>query len=177
MEEMMGKLRRTHGCGEVTEPGMQVVVGGFVQRVRKLGNLMFITLRDRSGVVQLAFGDDTDRELFEKAASCHSEYVLLVKGTAVQRESINPDMPTGRIEIKPEELRILARAETTPFVIGDEVNANEDLRLKYRYLDLRRAPLQQNLILRHKIAKCAREYFYAHDFIEIETPMMMKSTP
>ncbi len=177
MEEMMGKLRRTHGCGEVTEPGMQVVVGGFVQRVRKLGNLMFITLRDRSGVVQLAFGDDTDREMFEKAASCHSEYVLLVKGTAVQRESINPDMPTGRIEIKPEELRILARAETTPFVIGDEVNANEDLRLKYRYLDLRRAPLQQNLILRHKIAKCAREYFYAHDFIEIETPMMMKSTP
>lgn len=173
----MGNLRRTHGCGEVTDPGMEVVVGGFVQKVRKLGNLMFITLRDRSGVVQLAFGDDTDREMFDKAASCHSEYVLLVKGTAVQRESINPDMPTGRIEIKPSELRILAKAETTPFVVSDEVSANEDLRLKYRYLDLRRAPLQHNLMMRHKIAKCAREYFYANDFIEIETPMMMKSTP
>ena len=91
MAESMGNLRRTHGCGEVTDPGMEVVVGGFVQKVRKLGNLMFITLRDRSGVVQLAFGDDTDREMFDKAASCHSEYVLLVKGTAVQRESINPD--------------------------------------------------------------------------------------
>lgn len=177
MAESMGNLRRTHGCGEVTDPGMEVVVGGFVQKVRKLGNLMFITLRDRSGVVQLAFGDDTDREMFDKAASCHSEYVLLVKGTAVQRESINPDMPTGRIEIKPSELRILAKAETTPFVVSDEVSANEDLRLKYRYLDLRRAPLQHNLMMRHKIAKCAREYFYANDFIEIETPMMMKSTP
>lgn len=177
MAETMGNLRRTHGCGEVTKPDMQVVVGGFVQKVRKLGNLMFITLRDRSGVVQLAFNQDTDREMFDKAASCHGEYVLLVKGISVLRESPNPDMPTGNIEIMPEELRILAKAETTPFVISDEVNANEDLRLKYRYLDLRRAPLQQNLIMRHKIAKCAREYFYANDFVEIETPMMMKSTP
>ena len=169
MKETMGELRRTHGCGEVTEPGMQVVVGGFVQNVRNKNKIIFIVLRDRTGAVQMVFDENTDPELFEKAASCRSEYVLLVKGTSVTREAINPDMPTGRIEIRVEELRILAKADPTPFLIMDEVNAGEELRLKYRYLDLRRAP--------HKIAKCAREYFYAHDFIEIETPMMMRSTP
>ena len=177
MKETMGELRRTHGCGEVTEPGMQVVVGGFVQNVRNKNKIIFIVLRDRTGAVQMVFDENTDPELFEKAASCRSEYVLLVKGTSVTREAINPDMPTGRIEIRVEELRILAKADPTPFLIMDEVNAGEELRLKYRYLDLRRAPLQRNLIMRHKIAKCAREYFYAHDFIEIETPMMMRSTP
>ncbi len=177
MAESMGNLRRTHGCGEVTEPGMNVVVGGFVQKVRNKGKLIFIVLRDRSGCVQLVFDDTTAPEIFEKAASCHSEYVLMAKGTSIPRESINPDMPTGRIELKVEELRILAKSETPPFVVSDETNVNEELRLKYRYLDLRRAPLQQNLIMRHKIAQCAREYFYANDFIEIETPMMMKSTP
>ncbi|MDE5563862.1 MAG: aspartate--tRNA ligase [Oscillospiraceae bacterium] len=177
MAESMGNLRRTHGCGEVTEPGMQVVVGGFVQYMRNKNKVIFIVLRDRSGEVQLVFNDESDRAIFEKAATVKSEYVLLVKGTAVERQDINPNMKTGRIEIIAEELRILAKAETTPFVIMDDTNAGEDLRLKYRYLDLRRPTLQKNLIMRHKIAKCAREYFYANDFIEIETPMMMKSTP
>ncbi len=177
MAESMGNLRRTHGCGEVTEPGMQVTVGGFVQYMRNKNKVIFIVLRDRSGEVQLVFNDETDRAIFEKAASVKNEYVLLVKGTAVQRQDVNPNMKTGMIEIVAEDLRILSKAEPLPFVISNETNVNEELRLQYRYLDLRRTPLQQNLIMRHKIAKCAREYFYANDFIEIETPMMMKSTP
>ena len=177
MAESMGTLRRTHGCGEVTEPGMHVVVGGFVQYIRNKNKVIFIVLRDRSGEVQLVFNDETDRAIFEKAASCKNEYVLLVKGVSVTRQDINPDMKTGNIEIIAEEIRILAKAESVPFVIMDDTNAGEEQRLKYRYLDLRRPSLQKNLIMRHKIAKCAREYFYANDFIEIETPMMMKSTP
>lgn len=177
MAESMGNLRRTHGCGEVTEPGMQVVVGGFVQYIRNKNKVIFLVLRDRSGEVQLVFNDETDRGIFEKAASCKNEYVLLVKGHSVTRQDINPNMKTGNIEIIAEEIRILAKAEPVPFVIMDDTNAGEEMRLKYRYLDLRRPSLQKNLIMRHKIAKCAREYFYANDFIEIETPMMMKSTP
>ncbi|MDE6087843.1 MAG: aspartate--tRNA ligase [Oscillospiraceae bacterium] len=177
MAESMGNLRRTHGCGEVTEPGMQVVVGGFVQYIRNKNKVIFLVLRDRSGEVQLVFNDETDREIFEKAASCKNEYVLLVKGHSVTRQDINPNMKTGNIEIIAEEIRILAKAEPVPFMIMDDTNAGEEMRLKYRYLDLRRPSLQKNLIMRHKIAKCAREYFYANDFIEIETPMMMKSTP
>lgn len=176
MESMNG-LRRTCYCGDVSEIGSTVVVGGFVQKVRNLGTLIFIDLRDRTGIVQLAFNDSTDREIFEKAASCHSEYVLMAKGVVTKRSSINPDMKTGEVEIIVSELRILAKAQTTPFFITDETKVNEELRLKYRYLDLRRAPLQHNLIMRHKIAQAAREYYYANGFIEIETPMMMKSTP
>ncbi|MGN0632046.1 MAG: aspartate--tRNA ligase [Ruminococcus sp.] len=173
----MNGLRRTCYCGEVSEIGSTVVVGGFVQKVRNLGTLIFIDLRDRTGIVQLAFNDSTDPAIFEKAASCHSEYVLMAKGVVTKRSSINPDMKTGEVEIIVEELRILAKAQTTPFFITDETKVNEELRLKYRYLDLRRAPLQHNLIMRHKIAQAAREYYYANGFIEIETPMMMKSTP
>ena len=176
MESMNG-LRRTCYCGEVSEIGSTVVVGGFVQKVRNLGTLIFIDLRDRTGIVQLAFNDSTDPAIFEKAASCHSEYVLMAKGVVTKRSSINPDMKTGEVEIIEDELRILAKAQTTPFFITDETKVNEELRLKYRYLDLRRAPLQHNLIMRHKIAQAAREYYYANGFIEIETPMMMKSTP
>lgn len=176
MESMNG-LRRTCYCGEVSEIGSTVVVGGFVQKVRNLGTLIFIDLRDRTGIVQLAFNDSTDPAIFEKAASCHSEYVLMAKGVVTKRSSINPDMKTGEVEIIVDELRILAKAQTPPFVITDETKVNEELRLKYRYLDLRRAPLQYNLIMRHKIAQAAREYYYANGFIEIETPMMMKSTP
>lgn len=175
--DQMQQLRRTCYCGEVTKAGETVVVGGFVQKVRNLGNLIFIDLRDRTGVVQLAFNDQTDRAILEKASACHSEYVLMAKGTVVKRASVNPDMKTGEVEILVDDLRILSKAQTPPFEITDETKVNEELRLKYRYLDLRRAPLQQNLILRHKIAQAAREYFYANDFIEIETPMMMKSTP
>ena len=175
--DRMEELRRTCYCGEVTEPGKTVVVGGFVQKVRNLGNLIFMDLRDRTGIVQLAFNDQTAPAVFEKAASCHSEYVVLAKGLVAKRSSVNPDMKTGQVEVLVEDLRVLSKAQTPPFAITDETKTNEELRLKYRYLDLRRAPLQHNLIMRHKIALAAREYFYANDFIEIETPMMMKSTP
>ena len=176
MDNMQG-LKRTHYCGEVLEAGQTVTVGGFCDTVRNKGGIIFIVLRDRTGVVQLTFDDTTDKVLFEKAASCHSEYVVMAKGEVRERESKNDKIPTGHVEIYVTDLRILAKAKTPPFEITAETKVNEELRLKYRYLDLRRAPLQQNLILRHRIAQCAREYFYANGFLEIETPMMMKSTP
>ena len=177
MADSMNGLRRTHYCGEVTQENIEVVVGGFVQKIRDLGNLIFIDLRDKSGIVQLAFNDGTDKAVFEKAASCRSEFVLMAKGVTAKRASINKEIKTGEIEIIVSELRILAKAQTPPFEITNDTKVNEELRLKYRYLDLRRQPLQHNLIMRHKIAQAAREYFYANDFTEIETPMMMKSTP
>lgn len=177
MADNMKGLKRTCYCGEVDGVGKEVVVGGYVQKIRDLGNLIFIDLRDRTGIVQLAFDDGTDRAMFEKASSCRSEYVLLVKGTVRERESKNNDIKTGNIEVYVNDLRILAKAQTTPFEIVDNSNTNEELRLKYRYLDLRRKPLQQNIIMRSKIAKVARDYFYENGFIEIETPMMIKSTP
>ena len=177
MADNMKGLKRTCYCGEVEGVGKEVVVGGYVQKIRDLGNLIFIDLRDRTGIVQLAFDDGTDRAIFEKASSCRSEYVLLVKGTVRERESKNNDIKTGNIEVYVNDLRILAKAQTSPFEIVDNSNTNEELRLKYRYLDLRRKPLQQNIIMRSKIAKVARDYFYENGFIEIETPMMIKSTP
>ena len=177
MADNMKGLKRTCYCGEVEGVGKEVVVGGYVQKIRDLGNLIFIDLRDRTGIVQLAFDDGTDRAIFEKASSCRSEYVLLVKGTVRERESKNNDIKTGNIEVYVNDLRILAKAQTTPFEIVDNSNTNEELRLKYRYLDLRRKPLQQNIIMRSKIAKVARDYFYENGFIEIETPLMIKSTP
>ncbi len=176
MDTMKG-LKRTHYCGEVEGIGNTVVVGGYVQKIRDMGTLIFIDLRDRTGIVQLAFDTETARDVFEKASECHSEYVLLAKGTVRERESKNTAIKTGNIEIFVDDLRILAKAQTPPFEITDETNVNEELRLKYRYLDLRRKPLQDNIIMRSKIAKVARDYFADNGFIEIETPMMMKSTP
>ncbi len=176
MDTMQG-LKRTHYCGDVEKIGEEVVVGGFVQKIRDMGTLIFIDLRDRTGIVQLAFDTATDKAVFEKAATCKSEYVLLAKGTVRERESKNSAIKTGNIEIFVTELRILAKAQTPPFEITDETNVNEELRLKYRYLDLRRKPLQDNIMLRSKIAKVTRDYFYDNGFIEIETPMMIKSTP
>lgn len=177
MADNMNGLKRTHYCGEVTKAGEDVTVGGFVAKIRDLGNLIFIDLRDKTGIVQLAFNDETDREIFEKASSCRSEYVLMAKGMVQERSSVNNEIKTGHVEIIVSDLRILAKAKTPPFEITNETKVNEELRLKYRYLDLRRAPLQNNIIMRHKIAQAAREYYYANDFTEIETPMMMKSTP
>ena len=177
MADNMKGLKRTHYCGEVEGIGSEVTVGGYVQKARDLGNLVFIDLRDRTGIVQLAFDDSTDRAVFEKASSCRSEYVLMAKGVVRERESKNADIKTGSIEIYVTDLRILAKAQTPPFEIVDNSNTNEELRLKYRYLDLRRRPLQHNIIMRSKIAKTARDYFYENGFIEIETPMMIKSTP
>ena len=176
MDSMNG-LKRTHYCGEVTEIGKEVVVGGFVERIRDKGGVIFIVLRDRTGVVQLMFNDKSDPAVFEKASTCKSEYVLMAKGEVIERESKNDKLKTGNVEIFVSDLRILSKAETTPFEITNETKVNEELRLKYRYLDLRRAPLQQNIIMRHEIAKVTREYFYENGFLEIETPMMMKSTP
>ena len=176
MDTMSG-LRRTNYCAETEEIGKEVVVGGYVQKIRDMGNLIFIDLRDRTGIVQLAFDDSTDRKVFEKASLCRGEYVLMAKGTVRERESKNPAIKTGNIEIYVNDLRILAKAQTPPFEILDDTNVNEELRLKYRYLDLRRKVLQDNIMLRSKIAKSARDYFHENGFIEIETPMMIKSTP
>lgn len=177
MADTMKGLKRTDYCGDVTEIGKEVVVGGFVDRIRNKGGVIFIVLRDRTGVVQLLFNDETDKDIFEKAASCHSEYVLMAKGVVRERESKNDKLKTGHVEIFVTDLRILSKAQTTPFEITNETKVNEELRLKYRYLDLRRSPLQQNIIMRHRLAQVTREYFYENGFLEIETPMMMKSTP
>lgn len=176
MDTMKG-LKRTSYCGEVEGIGKTAVVGGYVQKIRDLGNLIFIDLRDRTGIVQLAFDDSTDRAVFEKAASCRSEFVLMAKGVVRERESKTDKIKTGNIEIAVDDLRILAKAQTPPFEITDETKVNEELRLKYRYLDLRRSILQRNLMMRSRIAKSARDYFAENGFIEIETPMLMKSTP
>ena len=176
MDTMKG-LKRTNYCGETEGIGKSVVVGGYVQKIRDMGNLIFIDLRDRTGIVQLAFDDSTDPEILKKAKTCRSEFALMAKGVVRERESKNKDIKTGDIEIYVDDLRILAKAQTPPFEITDNTNVNEELRLKYRYLDLRRSVLQKNIIMRSEIAKAARDYFYDNGFIEIETPMMIKSTP
>lgn len=177
MADNMKGLKRTHYCGEVTEVGQEVVVGGFVDRIRNKGGVIFIVLRDRTGIVQLLFNDKSNPEIFEKASSCRGEYVLMAKGKVCERESKNYKIKTGLVEIFVDDLRILAKAQTPPFEIVSDSNVNEELRLKYRFLDLRREPLQKNIIMRHELAKVTREYFYENGFLEIETPMMMKSTP
>lgn len=179
MAEFMTGLKRTDYCGDLrtSDIGREVTVCGWVQRQRDLGQLIFIDLRDRTGIVQLAFDNETDKTIFEKAFAARSEYVLAAKGVVRERSSKNMEIPTGEIEVEVKDLRVLSKAETPPFEILDETNTNEELRLKYRYLDLRRGPLQRNIMMRSKIAKVARDYFYENGFIEIETPMMMKSTP
>ncbi len=179
MADTMQGLKRTHYCGTLREEhiGQTVCVTGWVQRNRNLGNLMFIDLRDRSGIVQLSFDDTSDRAVFEKASTTRSEFVLMAQGVVRGRESVNKDIPTGMVEIQVTELRILAKSETPPFEITDTTNVKEDLRLKYRYLDLRRSELQNRIISRHKIVKIARDYFDENGFIEVETPILIKSTP
>ncbi len=175
--DTMGNLRRTHYCAEIPLTPCEVVVCGFVQKIRNLGNLIFIDLRDRTGIVQLAFGDDTARDVFEKAGTVRNEYVLMARGNVTPRESINKDIKTGTVEIRVSELKILSKANTTPFEVANSAKVNDELKLKYRYLDLRNQELTQNILMRHKIAKVTREYFYENDFVEIETPMMIRSTP
>ncbi|MCL2634215.1 MAG: aspartate--tRNA ligase [Oscillospiraceae bacterium] len=173
---MLG-LKRTHYCGEIDGVGNEVIVGGFVKRIRDKGGIIFIDLRDRTGVVQLVLDETVDGNVFELAKAVKSEYVLMAKGLLRERESVNKDIKTGNVEILISELRILSKAQTPPFEITDETKVGEELRLKYRYLDLRRKQLQDNLITRHNVAKSAREYFYKNGFIEIETPTFIKSTP
>lgn len=179
MLEFMGDMRRTHYCGVLRKENEneEVVVCGFVQRQRNLGQLIFIDLRDRTGIVQLSFDDSTDREIFEKANATRSEYVVMARGIVKIRSSINKEIPTGEIEVAVNEYKILSTAETPPFEIVENSNVKEELRCKYRYLDLRRPDLQRNIMMRHKITKVVRDYYDEQGFIEIETPMLIKSTP
>ncbi|HEX3016898.1 MAG TPA: aspartate--tRNA ligase [Caproicibacter sp.] len=179
MAEFMKGLKRTQYCGTLrsADAGKEVTVCGWAQRQRDLGQLIFIDLRDRTGIVQLAFDDATDRTVFDKAFSVRAEYVLIAKGTVRERSSKNTEIPTGDVEIAVTELRVLAKSETPPFAIERESGVKEDLRLKYRFLDLRRPDLQENIVKRHKIVKIARDYFDDNGFLEIETPTLIKSTP
>jgi len=180
METMQG-LHRTHGCGTISEQevGKEVVLCGWVERRRDHGGLIFLDLRDRSGVVQVVASPDHNVESFHKAEDVRNEYVLCVRGTITKRDdsAINPNLPTGAYEMFCEELRVLNSAKTPPFYIQDDIDVDENIRLKYRYLDLRRPEMQRNLILRHKVTKAMRDFFDSRDFLEIETPMLTKSTP
>ncbi len=177
--DFMTGLKRTDYCGDlrITDVGKEVTVAGWVQRQRDLGALIFIDLRDRTGIVQLAFDENTDKEIFEKAFAARSEFVLMAKGIVRERSSKNKDIPTGEIEIDVKDLRVLGKSETPPFEIIENCQTSELTRLKYRYLDLRRPDLQKNIIMRHKICKITRDYFDENGFIEIETPILIKSTP
>lgn len=172
-------LKRTNYCGELrlSNSGQEVIVCGWVQRQRDLGQLIFVDLRDRTGIVQLAFTDTTSREIFNKAFSLRSEFVIVAKGVVKERSSKNMEIQTGEIEIEVSELEVLSKSETPPFEIIEKSNVKEDLRLKYRYLDLRRPDVQDKIITRHKIVKSARDYFDDNGFIEVETPILIGSTP
>lgn len=178
MDTLKG-LKRTAYCAEfdINNVGQEITVFGWVQRQRDLGNLIFVDVRDRSGIIQLSFNSETDEEIFEKAHSVRPEYVVAAVGKVAERESKNPDIPTGDIEVMVTDFRIISKAETPPFVIENSDSVGDETTLKYRYLNLRNEKLTKNILMRHKIAKIAREYFYDNDFIEIETPMMIKSTP
>ena len=179
MKETIKGLKRTNYCGELrlSDAGKTVTLFGWSQRQRDLGNLIFIDLRDRTGIVQLSFTDSTDKEVFKKAQSVRSEFVVAAVGEVRERESKNKDIPTGEIEVAVTEFRIISKAQTPPFEIANSEKVGDETTLKYRYLNLRNQKLTQNILMRHKIAQIAREYFYANDFIEIETPMLIKSTP
>lgn len=177
--DFMTGLKRTDYCGDlrIGDVGREVVVAGWVQRQRDLGALIFIDLRDRTGIVQLAFGENTDKKIFDKAFSARSEFVLMAKGVVRERSSKNMEILTGEIEVDVNDLRILGKSETPPFEIVENCQTSELTRLKYRYLDLRRPDLQRNIIMRHKICKITRDYFDENGFIEIETPILIRSTP
>jgi aspartyl-tRNA synthetase len=169
-------MKRTHYCGEVikVKEGESVTVGGFVNRVRDKGGLVFIDLRDITGIVQLVFDDTSEREIFERAAGVKSEYVLMAGGVVRTRENVNKEKD---VEIYVSELQVVSKSAPLPYEIHSDKKTGEELRLKHRSLDLRNADLQKNLILRHNLARATRDYFYANRFLEIETPMFIKSTP
>ena len=181
MIDLLGNLKRTDYCGDLKKKDVnrEVTLLGWVQRRRDLGGLIFVELRDRQGIVQVVFNPEVSSGTHEKAQSLRSEYVLGVKGAVVARPegTVNPKLNTGEIEVIAKELTILNVSKTPPFLIEDEEEVAENTRLKYRYLDLRKPGLQQNLILRHKVAKEVRNYFDHLGFLEIETPMLTKSTP
>lgn len=177
----MARINRTHMCGELNldNLGEKVTLAGWVQRRRDLGGLIFIQLRDRSGIIQCTVNKDATPDVFAEAFKVRSEYVLKISGEVIKRDenAINPKMPTGYIEIAVSSLEILSRAETTPIYIEDDLNASEQLRLKYRYLDLRRPHMQKFLFTRHKIAKVTRDYMDENGFVEVETPILIRTSP
>jgi len=177
--DFLGSLKRTHYCGvlRATDAGRDAVVMGWVHRRRDLGNLLFLDLRDRSGLVQVVFNKETQPEAHAKAEQARSEFVVVVEGKVVKREKANPEIPTGEIELVATKLHILNNAKTPPFPIEDEINAAEETRLRYRYLDLRRRKPHANLALRHKIVLEMRRAMDDMGFIEVETPMLTRSTP
>lgn len=179
--DLLGDWKRTDYCGELRrrDVGRKVTLLGWVQRRRDLGGLIFIEMRDRFGLIQVVFNPETNRQAHEKAQALRSEYVVGIRGAVVLRPegTANARLSTGEIEVVAEELKILNVSKTPPFLIEDEEEVAENTRLKYRYLDLRRPSLQRNLILRHRLAKAVRSYFDQLDFLEIETPMLTKSTP
>ena len=181
MAENITGMKRTHRCAEVTaeDVGREIVVIGWAHKRRDLGGVIFIDLRDRSGVLQVVFNIEKDSALHAKAEQIRSEYVLAIRGVLVNRseDTINPAIATGEWELVANELRILSRAATPPLLIEEDIETNEAVRLKYRFLDLRRPDMQKNLMLRHRITKIARDYFDEQGFLEIETPILMKSTP
>ena len=180
MAEQLGDLTRTHTCGELRQHhvGSDAVLLGWVHRVRDLGGLLFIDVRDRGGVTQVVLDKD-DEALMAKAKRLRSEYVIGVSGRVRRRsdDTVNSKLPTGEVEVVVEKLALLNEAKTPPFPIADETPVSEDVRLKYRYLDLRRPRLQSNIVLRHRLAMVVRRYFDENGFLEIETPILTKSTP
>lgn len=178
METLKG-LKRTHYCGDlrIENAGQEVILNGWVQKKRNLGGLVFVDLRDIRGISQIIFDADVSKDAFEKAEKLGSEYVIAVKGTVRERESKNPNMATGDIEISATELRVLSKSQTPPIYIKDDDNVSEDKRLKYRYLDLRKPSMQKNLILRSKVAQIVRQYLTENNFLEIETPFLIKPSP
>src|SRR5512133_430214 len=172
-------MYRTHTCGElrISDKGKKVTLSGWIQRSRDLGGMTFIDLRDRYGLTQLVFNMETEAALCNEARKLGREFVIAVDGTVNERSNKNPKMPTGDIEITVSAIRVLNPANTPPFTIEDESDGGDELRMKYRYLDLRRGPLKSNLLLRHQMAFETRAYLNQNQFIEIETPVLIKSTP
>ena len=178
METLKG-LKRTHYCGDLRmdNVGEEVILNGWVQKKRNLGGLVFVDLRDIRGISQIIFDADVSKDAFEKAEKLGSEYVIAVKGIVRERQAKNPNMATGDIEISATELRVLSKSQTPPIYIKDDDNVSEDKRLKYRYLDLRKPSMQNNLIMRSRVAQIVRQYLSENNFLEIETPFLIKPSP
>jgi len=172
--------QRTHDCGALrgSDQGKTVLLTGWVKNARNLGGMVFVDLRDRGGITQLRCNPETDPAAYETATALRSEDVIAVRGEVVHRGTqVNPNMPTGEIEIAVREIDVLSRSKTPPFEIADDIDTNEDLRMEHRVLDIRRAPIQKALLLRHRVTKTIRDYFDRHGFVDVETPILTKSTP
>lgn len=172
-------MHRTHTAGElrISDVGKKVTLSGWVQKTREFGGLTFVDLRDRYGITQLSFNDELDSELNDKARELGREFVIKAHGEVIERSNKNTKIPTGEIEIKVNKLEVLNAAKVPPFTIEDQTDGGEELRLQYRYLDLRRKPLQEKVVLRHKLNRAVRQFLDGADFVEVETPYLIKSTP